>query len=81
MGNSFKLLRIFSVAFKVVAWLFLIMIAVGIVGIVVSKDPQVNTPPVYLNMGMTAVVGFLSFYSAGEIIRVLLIVESNTRKS
>jgi len=81
MTNSFKLLKIFSVAFKVFAWLVLIMISAALVGVVMSKDPQANTPPVYINMGMTAAVGFLVLYSVGEIIRVLLVIESNTRKS
>lgn len=81
MANSFKLLRIFSVMFKVFAWLVLVMIAVALVGVVMSKDPQANTPPVYVNMVMTAAVGFLSLYSVGEIIRLLLVIESSTRKS
>ncbi len=81
MSNSFKLLRIFSVVFKVFAWLVLVMIAVALVGVVMSKDPDANPPPVYINMIMTAAVGFLALYSVGEIIRVLLLIESNTRKS
>lgn len=80
MGNSFKLLRIFSVVFKVLAWLVLVLIAVGITGVVLSKDPQATTPPVILNMVFSGLVGFLVMYSLGEIIRVLLLIESNTRK-
>ena len=81
MANSFKLLRIFSVVFKIFAWLVLVMISVAIVGVVMSKDPKANIPPLYINMGMSAVVGFLVMYSAGEIIRLLLVIEGNTRKS
>ena len=81
MENSFKLLKIFSKMFKVFAWLVLVMISVAIVGVVMSKDPDANTAPVYINMAMTAAVGFLVLYSVGEIIRVLLVIESNTRKS
>ena len=81
MPNSFKLLRIFSVVFKVFAWLVLVMISIAIVGVVMSKDPQANTLPVYANMAMSAVVGFLALYSVGEIIRLLLVIESNIRKS
>ncbi len=80
MGNSFKLLRIFSVVFKVLAWLVLVLIAVGVVGVVLSKDPDANTPPVLLNMLFSGLVGFLVMYTLGEIIRLLLVVESNTRK-
>jgi uncharacterized membrane protein YiaA len=81
MESSFKLLRIFSIAFKVFAWLMLVMISIALVGVVMSGDPQANTPPVYINMVMTAAVGFLALYSVGEIIRVLLIIEKNTRKA
>ena len=81
MANSFKLLRIFSVVFKIFAWLVLVMISVAIVGVVMSKDTKANIPPVYINMGMSAEVGFLVMYSAGEIIRLLLVIEGNTRKS
>ena len=81
MPNSFKLLKIFSVVFKVFAWLVLVMISAAIVGVVMSRDPQANTFPVYINMIMSAVVGFVLLFSMGEIIRVLLAIESNTRKS
>ena len=81
MGNPFKLLRIFSVVFRVLAWLVLVLIAVGVTGVIVSKDPEANTPPVLLNMVFSGLVGFLVLYSLGEIIRLLLVIESNTRKS
>ena len=80
MGNSFKLLRIFSVVFKILAWLVLVLIGVGVTGVILSKDPNANTPPVLLNMVFSGLVGFLVMYSMGEIIRVLLLIESNTRK-
>lgn len=80
MGNSFKLLRIFSRVFKVMAWLVLILIGVGLAGVILSKDPDANTPPVLLNMLFSGLVGFVLMYSLGEIIRVLLAIESNTRK-
>ena len=81
MENSFKLLRIFSVVFKVFAWLVLVTISVAIVGVVISKNPQTNIPPVYINMVMSAGIGFLVMYTMGEIIRLLLVIEGNTRKS
>lgn len=81
MGNSFKLLRIFSVVFKVLAWVVLILIAIGVVGVVMSKNPQTLNPPVILNMVFSGLVGFLVMYTLGEIIRLLLVIESNTRKS
>lgn len=81
MGNSFKLLRIFSVVFKVLAWVVLVLIAVGVTGVIMSKDPAVSTPPVVLNMAFSGIVGFLVMYSLSEIIRVLLIIEGNTRKA
>ena len=81
MGNSFKLLRIFSVVFKVMSWVVLVLITVGVVGVILSKDPAANTPPVLLNMVFSGLLGFLVMYTLGEIIRLLLVIESNTRKT
>lgn len=80
MENSFKLLKVFSVIFKILAWLVLVMIAVGVTGVILTKDPEANTAPVLLNMAFSGLVGFLVMYSLGEIIRILLAIESNTRK-
>ena len=81
MGDSFKLLRIFSVVFKVLAWLVVVLISIGLVGVILSRDPQASSPPVLLNMVFSGVVAFLVMYTLGEIIRVLLVIEGNTRKS
>ena len=80
MGNSFKLLRIFSVVFKVIAGLVLVLVLVGAVGVVMAKDPQISTPQVILNMVFSGLLGFLLMFSLGEIIKVLLLIEQNTRK-
>lgn len=81
MSNSFRRLRIFSVMFKVLAWLVLVLIAVGAVGVILSKNPTVPALPAVLNMVFSGLVGFLVMHSLGDIIGILLIIEENTRKS
>jgi len=80
-ATGFKLLRIFSMTFKVLAWLTLILMLVGIVGLLVgaSSDQNAFTLPVVFNMIFSGLLGFLGMYSFGEIIRVLLKIEANTR--
>ena len=80
MGNSFKLLKIFSTAFKVIAGLVLLLVLIGVVGILVARDPQINIPQVVLNMLFSGLMGFLIMFSLGEIIRLLLVIEQNTRR-
>lgn len=78
--KPFKLLRVFSVLFKVLAWLTLLLMAVGVVGALMGAEGGTDwTVPVILNMGMSGLLGFIVLYALGEIIRVLLIIEANTR--
>lgn len=74
MEQSFKLLRIFSVVFKILAWVVLVLMGTGLAGLFVARnEPGVNvTGPVALNMVFSGVVAFLFFYAFGETIRLLL---------
>lgn len=81
MENRFRLLRIFSTAFKVLAIAMLALMVVGLVGIAVGeKPPGVPIAQVATNMVVGLMVTSLMFYSLGEIIRVLLKIEEQTRK-
>lgn len=81
MENRFRLLKIFSAAFKVLAIAMLALMVVGLVGIVVGeKPPGVPIAQVATNMVVGLMVTSLMFYSLGEIIRVLLKIEEQTRK-
>ena len=81
MNEPFNLLRVAALLFKVIAWFVLILMAVGIVALLIGSDAQTPLPvPVLLNMVFSGLVGFLLFFALGEIVRLLLAIESNTRK-
>lgn len=78
MSDSYRLLRIFSIAFKVLALVVLVLMASGLVGLfVIRRDPEVRiTPPEVANMIFSGTAGFLIFYAFGELIRLLLDIRS-----
>ena len=81
MSNSFGLLRILSVAFKVLACVVLVLMLTGVVGLVMGRDSSVPFPvPLVLNMVFSGILAFLVMYAFGEVIRLLLVIESQTRK-
>ena len=83
MKNSFGLLKILSGIFKVLAFLVLILMLIGLVGTLVAagKDPASRVPPpVILNMVFSGILAFLMLFALGEVIRLLLAIESQTRK-
>ena len=80
MSDSFGLLKILSVAFKVLAFVVLVLMLTGVVGLVMGRDPSVPLIPLVLNMVFSGVLAFLMMYAFGEVIRLLLAVESQTRK-
>jgi len=81
MGHSFKTLRILSVVFKGMAWVSLVIMAIALVGILMGKEAQgVPIAPVVVNMVVASVVTFLLFFALGEAIRILLVIEEQTRK-
>ena len=82
MANSFGLLRTLSMVFKALSWLVLLLMLIGLVGtLVANKDPSSPVPiPMILNMIFSGVVAFLTLFSFGEVIRLLLAIEAQTRK-
>jgi hypothetical protein len=75
--EEFKILRIFSVVFKVVAWIMLVLMAVGLFGFFVtyarSGQQQMGWELVF-NMLFGGVTAFLVFYAFSETIRLLLAI-------
>ena len=80
MSDSFGLLRILSAAFKVLACVVLVLMLTGVVGLVMGRDPSVPLVPLVLNMVFSGILAFLMMYAFGEVIRLLLAIESQTRK-
>ena len=83
MPNSFGLLKNLSVVFKVLACAVFVLMMVGLVGTVVSSKSQ-TTPvpmPMILNMAFSGILAFLMLFTLGEVIRILVAIEGQTRKS
>ncbi len=81
MSNSFGLLKILSITFKVLACVVLVLMLTGVVGMVMSRDTSGPFPvPLVLNMVFSGVLAFLMMYAFGDVIRLLLAIESQTRK-
>jgi len=81
MEKRFKVLRVFSIVFKVIAALCVVFLGVGLAGVAAGGKPE-NVPVVQVVVNVIAYFSilFLTFYSLGEIIRVLLAIEEQTRK-
>ena len=77
---NFKLLKIFSVIFKILAWVIVLVGLVGTVGLFMKG----GTPEVPKTMSISiltqSLVLFLVFYTFGEIIRLLLVLEERSKK-
>ena len=81
MTGPFGALKLFSVVFKVLGCLMGVLMLTGVVGIVMSRDTSAPFPgPIILNMVFSGILAFLLLYAFGEVIRLLLAVESQTRK-
>ncbi len=86
MERRFKLLRVFGIIFKILAWGALFLGLVGAVGVVVAGSngqPQ-GVPPSPL-AGVVVVLSawsliFIIFYTVSEMIKLLLAIEENSRK-
>jgi hypothetical protein len=79
MEKQFRLLRTFSVIFKVLAWACLVIGIVGAIGVLVSGGTP-ETPRVMGPVILLVFLGyFLLFYTGGEVIQLLLAIEENTR--
>ena len=82
MGNSFKVLRFFSSIFKVLAFLWVILIGVSVAGLLVARKTQPDFPigQAVTQVVVSGIVGFLLFFALGEIIRLLLAIEAQTHR-
>ena len=81
MNPSFKILGILSVALKVYAFLTLVLMAVGLVGIFMAGEAVgAQKSQIILNMVLGGTLFFLVLYSLGDLIRLLLHIETQTRK-
>ena len=83
MGDSFGLLKKLSITFKVLAFFVFILMLVGLVGtLMAARNAQVAAPlPVILNMVFSGILAFLMLFTFGEMIRILLAIEAQTRKA
>ena len=81
MSDPFGVLKVLSVVLKVLACLMLILMLTSVVGMLVSRDAANPFPaPAVLNMVFSGILAFLLLYSFGEVIRLLLAIEFQTRK-
>ena len=79
--DRFKILKIFGFIFKVLAFASVVIGLVAAVGVLVSG----GTPEVPRQTSLLLVVGgvfqFVVFFTVSEVIRLLLAIEEQTRKS
>ncbi len=81
-ASSFGLLKTLSVVFKVLAFVVLALMLIGMVGTLMASKSQ-GLPvlmPVVLNMVFSGILAFLMLFTFGEVLRILLAIESNTHK-
>jgi len=94
MERKFKALQTISVIFKVIAWIMGVAGVIGfivmlIIGAALPRYAGYGTPfgalGAFSGIGMAfyilimAVISFISFYAAAELILVILAIEENTR--
>ena len=81
MNSSFKILRILSVALKGYAFLTLLLMVIALVGLFMANGVLGQQK---FQMIMNTVLGgtlfFLVLFSLGELIRLILQIEMQTRK-
>ena len=79
--DRFRILKILSIVFKVLAFASVVIGLVAAVGVLVSG----GTPEVPRQTSLLLVVGgvfqFVVFFTVSEVIRLLLAIEEQTRKS
>ena len=85
MPSSFRLLRISSTLFKVLAWVLLVLMLVGMTGLLVASKQAGGSERAQMVQGMvqmffSGLIFFLLFFALGEIVRILLAIEAQTRK-
>ena len=85
MEKRFKLLKLFGLLFKVIAWVCLLLGIVGAVGVFVAGNSQAQgVPPRAVGIAVVLAAWslfFLIFYTVSEVIGILLTIEENSRKN
>ena len=81
MDKKFKLLRTFSVVFKILAWATLVIGLVGTVGVLVAGGTPETPKAMSVVILIVGALYFVIFYTVGEVIKVLLAIEEQTRKT
>ncbi len=80
MDNRFKLLKIFGVLFKILAGLSIAIGLVGAVGVLINGGTPEVPRGISVAILLQAGILFVIFYAVSEIIKILLVIEENTRK-
>ena len=82
MEDRFKILKVLSTVLKVTAWGILLVLAIGLVGLFVgAKAQELPAAQIAVNMVIGSILTFLVLYAVSEIIRILLVIEEQTRRS
>ena len=81
--HPFGLLQKLSILFKVISFLVFVLMLIGVVGMLVANRHQATPIPmqVILNTAFSGILAFLMLFTAGEVIRLLLAIEAQTRKN
>ncbi len=80
MENQFKMLRIFGILFKVVAWGALLFGLIGTVTVIMGGGSPSQPRSVAVVVLLVSMLYFMIFYTVSEIIKVLLHLVENTKK-
>jgi hypothetical protein len=81
MEKKFKLLRTFGVVFKVLAWAALVIGAIGTVGVLVTGGTPETPRAMSIVILIVGALYFVIFYTIGEVVKLLLAIEEQTRKT
>ena len=77
MEKRFKLLGFFSILFKIFAVGVLVLLSVMLVRVVIGPRPDgVIISNAVISLSVTSLI----FYALGEVIRILRVIEEQTRK-
>lgn len=83
MNSEFKVIRMLASFFKIAAWVLLLVIGgVGSVAVLMGTEGTQAVPKwsFVFNL-LTGAFWFLIFYTVSEVIKLLLAIEANSRKS
>lgn len=81
MEKKFKLLHLFGTVFKVLAWAALVIGVIGTVGVLVTGGTPETPRAMSAVILIVGALYFVIFYTVGEVIKVLLAIEEQTKKS